>query len=107
MHAFDPLCHQIAARSPHLHGVQLAVCHRCFGVYLGLASGPLAMLILGRWNGVGTRLLIALSLVPLSVDWGLDVAGLWNNTPCSRMVTGAVFGLMAGILVSRAMALRK
>ena len=106
MQAFDPLCHQITERSPHIHGVQLAVCHRCIGVYLGLAAGPVLMLFLRSWNGVGTRKLIALSLLPLFVDWGLGIVGLWANTPVSRMVTGAMFGLLAGVLVARGMALR-
>ena len=39
MHAFSPVCHQMSARSPFLGGVQIAVCDRCIGIYLGLVLG--------------------------------------------------------------------
>src|SRR5262245_59186301 len=33
------ICHQLPARSFHLHGFPLAVCSRCTGVYVGFALG--------------------------------------------------------------------
>ena len=106
MHAFDPFCHQIAERSPHINGVQVAVCHRCYGIYLGLLLGPFLLFATRRWRGSGSAFLVVLSLTPMSVDWVLDVIGLIVNTPASRMITGAVFGLFASLLVVRALALR-
>ena len=106
MQIFDPLCHQITERSPHISGTQLAVCHRCYGLLIGLAVGPLFMLLLRRWSGGSARILMAVSFLPLSLDWGLDVLGLWTNSAVSRMATGGVFGLMASVLVARGMALR-
>ena len=104
MHGFDPLCHQIAERSPHVDGVQLAVCHRCYGILVGLAIGPIAALITrGRVNRYASLLIVA-SLVPLALDWGLGIVGIWANTAESRLITGAIFGVVAGILVTRAMA---
>ncbi len=104
MYGFDPLCHQIAERSPHVHGVQLAVCHRCYGILIGLAIGPIAALIIrGRGQRYASLLIVA-SLVPLALDWGLGIVGIWANTAVSRLITGAIFGAAAGILVARAMA---
>ncbi|MDE2826858.1 MAG: DUF2085 domain-containing protein [Bacteroidota bacterium] len=104
MYGFDPLCHQIAERSPHVHGVQLAVCHRCYGILIGLAIGPIAALIIqGRGKRYASLLIIA-SLVPLALDWGLGIVGIWANTAASRLITGAIFGVAAGILVANAMA---
>lgn len=104
MHGFDPLCHQIAERSPHVDGIQLAVCHRCYGILVGLAIGPIAALITrGRVNRYASLLIVA-SLVPLALDWGLGIVGIWANTAESRLITGAIFGVVAGILVTRAMA---
>lgn len=104
MLGFDPLCHQIAERSPHVDGVQLAVCHRCYGILVGLAIGPIAALIIrGRVNRHASLLIVA-SLVPLALDWGLGIVGIWANTAESRLITGAIFGVAAGILVTRAMA---
>jgi uncharacterized membrane protein len=104
MYGFDPLCHQIAERSPHANGVQLAVCYRCYGVLVGLAIGPIAALIIRGQVKRYASLLIVASLVPLALDWGLGIVGIWANTAESRFITGAIFGVVAGILVARAMA---
>lgn len=104
MYGFDPLCHQIADRSPHVGGVQIAVCHRCYGILVGLAIGPVAALIIrGRVNRYASLLIVA-SLIPLALDWGLGIVGIWENTAASRLITGAIFGVVAGILVTKAMA---
>lgn len=106
MQALDPFCHQIAERSPHVDGVPLAVCHRCFGVYVGLFLGPWMMLATRSWHSNAPGLIIGLSLVPLSVDWGLEVIGWVSNTPISRVMTGGLFGVVAGVLVARGVALK-
>ncbi|MFT4604767.1 MAG: putative membrane protein [Rhodothermales bacterium] len=99
MQAFEMVCHQLPGRSPHVDGVQLAVCHRCYGIYLGL---PLASLI---YLGVKGRrldrrvapLVLGLSVVPMALDWGGDAIGLFTNTAGSRIVTGLLFGVVAGL----------
>ena len=106
MHGFAPFCHQMPGRSPYIDGVQLAVGHRCYGLYGGVLLGallfPLAPhgLFRGRWPGA---LLIACGL-PAAVDWSVTaVLGLWENTPFSRMATGLLFGAAAGLLLARAL----
>jgi uncharacterized membrane protein len=99
MQAFEMVCHQLPGRSPHIDGVQLAVCHRCYGIYWGL---PLASLLyLGikgrRLDRRVAPLVLGLSLVPIIVDWGGDAVGLFTNTPGSRTVTGLLFGGVAGL----------
>ena len=110
MRPFALVCHQIPERSPHLHEVALAVCHRCYGIYWGLSIGVVLQGALRRWNGrLDVRLeryaryLILIALVPPSLDWLADVAGLWANTPLSRLLTGGFFGLVAGVLLARAL----
>lgn len=106
MRLFSGLCHQIPERSPHLDGIALAVCHRCYGIYWGLPLAALAFLGLRRWDGRisrAGRFLIPASLVPPGADWLGDVLGLWVNTPLSRVVTGGVFGLVAGYFLARAL----
>ena len=44
---------------------------------------------------------LAASLLPAGVDWAGDVAGWWVNTPVSRLLTGGVFGLAAGLYLTR------
>ncbi len=109
MLGFSGSCHQIPARSPHVHGVALAVCDRCFGLYAALAAAPFLTLGLRPWNDWMQRhakyLLLGGLIVP-GVDWGGDIIGWWVNTPWSRGFTGAAFGTMAGyFLVCAAMSL--
>ena len=106
--AFALVCHRLPDRSFHAGGVALGVCHRCTGIYAGLLAGALAFPLLVRWDRVLDRraaLLLGGSLVPLGLDWTLDALGLWANTPASRVATGAVFGLAAGVYLARGIAL--
>ena len=99
MLGFSEICHQIPGRSPHIQGVQLAACDRCFGMYAALAAAPFLALSLRPWNSWIERhakYLVAGSLIILATDWGGDIVGLWTNTPWSRALTGAVFGCVAG-----------
>ena len=104
--AFSHVCHQIPERSLMLGGGPIALCHRCFGVLAGFAGGvAVAPLVLrlqalgraraGRW--------LALALVPGAVDWLLGATGVWANTPVSRLATGALFGLVAGLFLAEAL----
>jgi uncharacterized membrane protein len=106
MHAFAPLCHQLPSRSPHVDGVQLAACHRCLSIYGGLLAASLAFGVLWRWEpwlGRHAKYLLLLALLPVGIDWGGHVLGLWVNTPLSRALTGSVLGLIVGLYFARAM----
>lgn len=109
MQIFSFVCHQLPHRSPHVDGVQLAVCHRCMGIYWAL---PVSALVFGVSRG---RLLekgfnflknkknitlVLLAGLPAGIDWLGDVIGFWTNTPVSRTVTGAFFGLVAGYVLA-------
>lgn len=104
--AFSFVCHQLPDRSPHLGGGPTALCHRCWGMLLGLAVGlalspglgaaRLEALARGRRQG----LWLALAAVPTGLDWALGAAGVWANTAASRLGTGAVVGLMAGAVLA-------
>lgn len=103
-HGFSVACHQIADRSPHVAGGPVALCHRCSGILGGLLVGialmPLASttaLALVNRSRQGRWLLA--SVVPTAVDWALGAAGVWANVPASRVVTGMVFGLTAGVIL--------
>ena len=103
MHLFALVCHQIPARSPVLGGVQLALCDRCLGIYLGLVIGVGTVggaRRLWRWAGRNDRYLLLGSLVPMGVDWFGPVLGLWPNSPVSRALTGLVFGVIAASFVA-------
>lgn len=102
MSAFSSVCHQIPGRSPDIEGIQLAVCHRCIGIFTGLAVASLLFALLvrsGSWMRDKALLVILVSLTPLALDWGLDAFGIWNNSPFTRTLTGATFGLSMGALL--------
>lgn len=104
--AFSGACHQISERSPHLMGTALAVCHRCYGAYLALPAAALVFRLAGRWDARLNELapiLLTMAVVVPGVDWLGGLLGIWTNTPLSRMITGAVFGLTAGYFLSRAL----
>ena len=96
---FDLVCHQQAERSFHLGEHAFAVCHRCFGLYLGFFLGLLAMPSLPRVR----RLLwqhpraIVVFFVPMLID-----VFFITNTMTTRLTTGmlasapvALFGIVA------------
>lgn len=106
--AFSLVCHQLADRSPHIHGAQWALCFRCTGLLgglvLGLASGPWVAPAFQHLSEKITpaRLLLLMGL-PTLLDWALGVSGLVANTPLSRLSTGALLGLGAGWLLTNAL----
>jgi len=94
------LCHQWDSRSLHLFGIKFAVCARCTGIYVGFALAVLTMAF-RRWSTRGReRLLWLAALAPMLLDVGLSAAGCWTATLASRLLTGAVFGAVAGVLLA-------
>jgi uncharacterized membrane protein len=87
--AFAPFCHQQAQRCWQIQGYPLAVCARCFGVYVGL---PLAALL-------GLRLpvrAIGIALALVGASWLLECTGLAASSAEVRFATGLVLGCSAG-----------
>jgi uncharacterized membrane protein len=106
MALFHPLCHQLPDRSFAIAGAPFALCHRCFGVVVGLAAGAIAAPLFLRLNrpadGRGLRTM-AIAAMPMLADWALDYLGVWANSPASRSLSGAVFGLAAGAVIAASM----
>ena len=103
-HAFAAVCHQIPERTPHLAGGPIALCHRCSGILAGLLVGVAAAPSLGGTMVEGIvrsrqGLALVLSGLPTAIDWALGATGVWANTPLSRMLTGALFGIVAGLIL--------
>ena len=93
---FARVCHQIAERSFHLADHPLAVCHRCFGFYVGFTLG-LAVLPWIRpardWLLEKPRRVLFF-LAPAAIDWLLPI-----NTPASRFLTGVLAAAPIAVLV--------
>ena len=107
MHGFQAVCHQLPDRSFAVGGVPLALCHRCTGIAAGLVAGVFAVPLLGRGRRLLVRFerpLLMLALLLLAADWLLGVGGLWANTAATRFGTGFLFGVAAGYLLARSVA---
>lgn len=103
MQGFSMVCHQIPGRSPHSHGVQWAICHRDLGIYWGMPLGALAFIATGwapSWMNKAIPFLFAGALLPMGLDWGLDVLGVLANSALSRIATGGIFGFTAGFILA-------
>ena len=93
--AFSPFCHQISERSFHLFGVQLAVCARCTGIYLGLPLGIIFFIIF-------SSKISQLALVPILVMAGdglVNWLGLVSSPSWLRFIFGLGFGFVGGWLL--------
>ncbi|MGB7068491.1 MAG: DUF2085 domain-containing protein [Pyrinomonadaceae bacterium] len=98
---FGFICHQIEARSFHISGHHLAVCSRCFGVYIGLLAG---FAIYPIWRGLHNieplpRFWLILAVFPMAIDFSLTLFGIWENTHASRFITGAVLGFACATFI--------
>ena len=99
--AFGMVCHQMGARSFHVEGFQLAVCARCFGLYVGALAGVAAYPLarpLARRDMPGRAWLLAAAL-PTAVDFALGFFGVWENTHLSRFLTALLLGAAAAFYV--------
>ncbi|MDQ3711024.1 MAG: DUF2085 domain-containing protein [Acidobacteriota bacterium] len=98
---FSFICHQIPDRSIHFHEHVLAVCSRCFGVYLGLLFGFVVYPFLRRIEDTEPlpRFWLFLAMIPMAVDWLLGFFGIWENTHLSRFLTGAILGTACAIFI--------
>lgn len=107
MQGFDLTCHQIPERSFQVGGIPFALCHRCTGVVVGLVVGSLAVI---AWKGRDAlfsrhaHTILYLSILPMALDWSAEALGIWATVPLSRATTGLVFGVVAGYVFARALA---
>jgi uncharacterized membrane protein len=109
------ICHQLAERSFHLHGAQLPVCARCFGLYLGAAAGSIAgavaisghvlerVVLPGRsrraaW--VVTAVAAAPTAITFVLEWGLG----WPFSNATRAMAAVPLGFTVALVVVRAVA---
>lgn len=92
----DIECHQIAERSFYLNGNELPVCSRDIGISLGLLAGMvIGILYVRRIN----PFLLAMGLVPILLDGGLQSITSYQSNNMLRLVTGIIAGIAAALLL--------
>jgi uncharacterized membrane protein len=91
---FSAICHQLPARTWHIHGEPLAVCIRCTGIYFGFLAG------LATLSKPNARLLkIALGIT--AVEWLLAFAIF--DSEMLRALSGILLGASAAPIVRKGM----
>jgi len=102
---FAPACHQNPLRSFVLLGAPLAVCSRCFGIYAGFLAGMVLYPFRRGFDGVrfpGWRAFLPVSL-PLCLDAGANLLGLWNTSNLPRFLLGFAWGTILPFYVLTAL----
>jgi len=98
---FHPICHQLDGRSLHLFGLPLAACTRCSAIYcaflLGLVVYPFVK-PLGTPH-VPSRTTLILAIAPMLLDVVLAASGIHASDALSRLLTGALLGVMLPFVV--------
>lgn len=96
------VCHQIPERSFHLAGIQLPVCARCTGLYIGAAVG-VALWSMRTARGLSfrsARWALLVTAVPTLVTLATAALGWWDPANALRAATAAPLGLAAGVVVA-------
>lgn len=94
---FSRACHQIPERSFAWMGEPFCICHRCFGIYAGLAVGATVAALWPRLPlDPGSRRAWAVAVLPMFVH--VVLLNLWApaDLVVLRVGTGALFGLFGG-----------
>jgi uncharacterized membrane protein len=105
------ICHQLPERSFFLtNGVQLPVCARCTGLYLGGLLAALGWVghkvrIRGRAWSLDPRAALRLTVIaslPTLVSVLLSSAGVWDGTNVLRAALALPAGIAGGVVVAAA-----
>jgi uncharacterized membrane protein len=89
--SFSNACHQRPERSFFAWGMQLPVCARCFGIYLGMFLGTLAYPRASK-GGMPPGWVILACAAPMVADGGSEFFGLQAGFNAVRAFTGVLFG---------------
>lgn len=92
--AFSPVCHQIESRCIFLFGFPLAVCARCFGIYVGFLAGILTYSCVRGFTDLRmpkTKYFFLVSL-PIVLDTSGNFWGLWSSPSWLRFIFGSIWG---------------
>ncbi len=90
----DSMCHQNSSRSYFINGNQMPYCARDLGIFGGMVIG-LAIAVFLRYDIEFWWL--ALCIVPIGLDGGLQLVTSYESTNMLRLITGSMAGLVTGL----------
>jgi uncharacterized membrane protein len=92
------ICHQLPSRSLHAGITVLPVCARDTGIYAGIFTSMLFLLLTRRYKsdkppGTATAVFMCTLMLPMVLDGLLSYTGIISTNNTTRLLTGAFFGL--------------
>ncbi|TKJ29083.1 hypothetical protein CEE39_09520 [bacterium (candidate division B38) B3_B38] len=92
---FSPVCHQLKESSFIIYGNQMAVCSRCFGIYLGMMLGVFTYPLIRSldFTRVIHRRYMMLAPLPMVGDVVLLAMRVYPSLLWLKALTGLFFGL--------------
>ena len=99
------VCHQMAERSLLFDGMQMPLCARCTGIYIG-AFFAFCYFFLKKRMGAGRSfslpqaILTGLAILPVGIDGVGSYLGFWESSQLMRMLSGSLAGsIVPGFLL--------
>ncbi len=99
------VCHRLAERSFILEEMQMPLCARCTGIYIGAFFAFCFFvwknrLQAGKPFSVAQAILTGLAIVPVGVDGVGSYLGFWESSQLMRILTGTLVGaIVPGFLL--------
>lgn len=92
------ICHQLPSRSLFVNGMQLPVCARDTGIYLGIFVSTVFIIFSGRRRsdkppGIHAAIALCIFMLPMMIDGVCSYLGIYETNNTVRLLTGAFFGL--------------
>lgn len=85
-------CHQRDERSFAVLGEKMACCHRCAAIYGAILLFGLLFTLLRARLGKPRLADLALLAMPVVLDGGAQLLGVWESSAASRVISGALLG---------------
>lgn len=92
-----PLCNGVASRAPRIFGFCFPLCYRCTFIFIGFL---LTLYICHRYKKIIPIYLAIICLFPMIIDGSLQTFFGMMSTNLRRTLTGGLFGIAAGVIVS-------
>lgn len=101
------ICHQLPSRSLYAGGTVLPVCARDTGIYAGIFTAMLFLLLMRRFGAqkppdTATAVFMCILMLPMILDGLLSYTGVIVTNNTVRLITGGLFGLPIPIFLAPA-----
>ena len=107
-------CHQLPERTLFIFGYQMAVCARCFAIYVAFLAGCVLFAFIRKRLKIWSLKYFVILCIPMAIDGFAQLFGvplprgfgpgwelIWTveSTNMMRIITGSIFGLACSLYV--------